>query len=119
MTKTIRVGGKDIEIIELTPLWTDIARHACTELGLANVCPFRVCKRNRTCGTRDVLCYQILRQEVNAILLPLLQARANGGGDPPPPPPAPPAHVDENRLARTRFRERWPAPPPAGKLRSR
>ncbi len=79
MAKTIRVDGEDIEIRPMTPERAAFMREACTHLGLATYCPFRVCRRNRRCGTKDVLCYQIMRQEVNAILLPRSGSRPRRG----------------------------------------
>ena len=82
--KTMRVDGEDVQIRPMRPEWAAFMRDFCTDIGLATGCPLRPCRRARRCATKEVICYQIVREEVNAILMPLLQARAAGAETAPP-----------------------------------
>lgn len=82
MTKVMRIGGEDVEIRPIKPLRARIMRAVCTEFGLAETCSFSACRRGRRCAAAEVYCYQALRQEINAILMPALRARANGAERP-------------------------------------
>lgn len=64
----------------MVPGFAEIMRQVCTELGLADYCPFPACRRRKRCATAQVLCYQILRQDINAMILPELLELAAGAG---------------------------------------
>lgn len=96
----MRIQDKDIDIRPLDPLSADLFRRFCTQMGLPNVCPFKACRRSRRCATAEVLCYQVLREKINAILQPALRARARG--EPMPELPSTPEGWDAF------FADRWP-----------
>jgi hypothetical protein len=84
---------KELESVRIWPLGKDFAealRVICTHLGHATYCPAAVCKRARACATRDVLCWQVAREEVNSIILHLMahiwQRRIANGESPDVPP---------------------------------
>jgi hypothetical protein len=72
---TVTIRGSEVDLSPMTREQAAIYRRICSELGLPECCPFRACRRARHCATRQVLCYQVLRQEINAMLEPEVQAR--------------------------------------------
>ena len=68
----------DIQIRPLHPKRAEFWRAICTRIGLHKACGFKACSRRKGCATRDVLCYQAIRRELNALILPALQARRDG-----------------------------------------
>lgn len=59
------------EAIDFRPIPRERApevRAFCTKLGLQTGCPFPACKRARRCATRQALCYQSLRPEIQGAL---------------------------------------------------
>ena len=74
----ITIKGTEIDFRPMTREKAALWQKVCTELGLHTYCPFRACRRHRRCATRQVLCDQIMRQEVNAIVLPAVEARLAG-----------------------------------------
>jgi hypothetical protein len=75
----VTIRGDQIDLRPMTPVTAAILRQICTELGLPSHCPFRACRRHRRCATKQVLCHQALRQEINAIVMPLLRERLAAG----------------------------------------
>ncbi len=71
----VTIKGTEIDFRPMSQEVTAVLRQICTELGLATYCPFRACRRAHRCATRQVICYQALRQEINAIIKPALQER--------------------------------------------
>lgn len=82
MTRIVRIRGEAIEIRPMPPETLEIMRRICTELGLPNACPFKSCRRARTCATAEVLCYRVLRKHINTLIRPYLRARFEGGPTP-------------------------------------
>jgi hypothetical protein len=68
----------EAELRPMEPRVAEFFRAVCTELGLAERCPFKPCRRQRRCATPKVLCYQALRGPINALVQPALRARAEG-----------------------------------------
>ncbi len=75
----VTIKGTEIDFRPMTPEVAAILRKICTELGLPTHCPFRACRRARRCATRQVLCHQALRQEINAIIRPVIREQAAKG----------------------------------------
>jgi hypothetical protein len=75
----VTIKGEEIDLRPMTREQAAIYRQICTELNLHEYCPFRACRRARRCATRQVLCHQALRQEINAIVEPLLRERLAKG----------------------------------------
>ena len=46
----------------------EMLRGVCTELGFPPRCIFRICRRAGRCVTREVACYQVMRDRVDAML---------------------------------------------------
>jgi hypothetical protein len=66
---------KELERVSISPLGNEAAaalRLICTHLGLATHCPANACKRARACATRQVLCWQIRRYEINQLIQRIL-----------------------------------------------
>jgi hypothetical protein len=80
----------------------------CTAAEFPYGCPFRGCRRNRRCSTTEVICRQILRDELNAIILPALRARRDGGSMP--------VRPASREAWEALFADRWPDSPAADKL---
>ncbi len=59
---------KRVRILELEPGFDDALRSFCTVIGIAEHCPFKVCRRAKACSTRHVLCWQIMREDLNPII---------------------------------------------------
>lgn len=78
MGKTVLIKGEEVELRPMTPQAADLFRRLCTEIGLPAYCPFKACRRTRRCATAQVICYQMLREELNAVVLPALRARLDG-----------------------------------------
>ncbi len=58
----------EAELRPMEPRVAEFFRAVCTELGLAERCPFKPCRRQRRCATAKVLCYQALRYREGALL---------------------------------------------------
>ncbi len=97
-----RAKPKDeaVDVEALRKEKADMLRAVCTELGLPDNCPFKACRRARRCSTARVICYQVLRQEINALVLPMLRARTDGT----PMPEWPTTDEDWDAF----FETRWP-----------
>ena len=50
------------------PERAEMLRAVCTELGFPERCIFRICRRAGRCVTREVACYQVMRDRVDAML---------------------------------------------------
>lgn len=72
----VTIRGTEIDLRPMTPEVASALQHVCTELGLSRYCPFSACKRAHRCATRQVICYQALRQEINAIIRPIIREQA-------------------------------------------
>ena len=80
---------KELESVSISPLGKELAaalRSICTRLGLATYCPANTCRRAKACATRQVLCWQILREEINPLIQRVLahewQRRVANGENP-------------------------------------
>ena len=108
MWKTVIIRGEKVTIRPMEPKVAAFWRSICTEAGFPRGCPFRGCRRNMRCSTTEVICRQILREELNAIILPALRARLDGGPMP--------VWPDSREAWEARFADRWPDSPAADKL---
>jgi len=63
----------NLRILPFPDWFKNTMRRYCTELGLYRHCGFKACARAGQCATRDVMCYQILREEMNAHLRPYVK----------------------------------------------
>ena len=59
---------KGVRILGLEPDYADALRHICTLIGIAEHCPFKVCRRAKACATDRVLCWQIMRDDLNPFI---------------------------------------------------
>ena len=59
---------KRVRILGLEPRHAEMLRWFCTAIGIAKHCPFKVCRRAKACSTDRVLCWQIMREDLNPIL---------------------------------------------------
>ena len=64
----------NLRIMPLPDWFKNFMRRYCTELGLHRHCGFKACARAGACATRDVMCYQILREPMNERLRPVVRA---------------------------------------------
>ena len=71
----VTIKGEIVDFRPMTPKQAAIWQQVCTALGLHDYCPFRACRRAHRCATRQVLCHQIMRQEINAIVMPIFEER--------------------------------------------
>lgn len=69
----ITIKGVEIDFRPLSPDEANRLRPICTSLHLHEYCRFRACRRHKRCATRQVLCHQAVRQEINAIIMPVLR----------------------------------------------
>ncbi len=69
----VTIRGEEVDLRPMTREQAAIYRQICTELNLHEYCPFRACRRAHRCATRQVLCHQVMRQEINAIVTPIFQ----------------------------------------------
>ena len=67
-----KIGKMDVQ--PMKPAVAAFFRRVCTELGIPDGCPLKPCRRQRRCATAQVLCYQALREPINALVLPALRA---------------------------------------------
>jgi hypothetical protein len=74
----------DIAIMRLPEFFKKFIRRYVDSIGLYRHCPHAACGRAGRCATRDVLCYQVLREEINAHLRPAVRARLEKEGLLPP-----------------------------------
>jgi len=88
----VTIKGVDVDFRPLTAEQAARLQLICTALGLPDYCSFRACRRSRRCATRQVICYQALRHEINAIVDPIFNQRLAQGpqDDGVEPPEAPP-----------------------------
>jgi hypothetical protein len=83
----VTIRGEEVDFRPLTPQQAALLQQVCTALGLHDYCPFHACRRAHRCATRQVLCDQFMRQEINAIVTPIFRERlaktaAAAGGNP-------------------------------------
>jgi hypothetical protein len=74
----------DIAILPLPPLLEKLVRRYADVIGLHRVCPHEACRRAKRCATREVMCYQVLREPMNERLRPIVRARLEKEGLLPP-----------------------------------
>ena len=71
----VTIKGVEIDFRPMTASQAALWQRVCTALGLHHYCSFRACRRAHRCATRQVLCHQALRHEINAIVGPVLRER--------------------------------------------
>lgn len=69
-----------VAIMRMPDFFKKFIRHYVDTIGLSRHCPYAVCGRAGRCATRDVLCYQVLREEMNAVLRPIVRERLERDG---------------------------------------
>jgi hypothetical protein len=102
----VTIKGEEIDFRPMTREQAALWQQICTELGLHDYCSFRACRRAHRCATRQVLCHQAIRQEINAIVMPLLQERMAKGPE-----------TDDAAAVTPVTGGVWPGKPAAARLR--
>ena len=69
-----------VAIMRLPEFFKKFVRRYVDAIGLHRHCPHAVCGRAGRCATREVLCYQVLREEINAVLRPIVRKRLERDG---------------------------------------
>ncbi len=78
------MSSDDIATLPLPPLLEKLVRRYADVIGLHRVCGHEACRRAKRCATREVMCYQALREPINEQLRPIVRARLEKEGLLPP-----------------------------------
>jgi len=63
-------GSNDAE--PLDPAIARFLRSICTTFGLHRGCPYKVCRRANACATRNAVCYQAMKADMQPIVLSII-----------------------------------------------
>jgi hypothetical protein len=74
------IKGEDVDVRPLDPKAAAFWQRVCTEIGMHEHCRFKSCVRHRRCSTQLVICWQVCREEIVAMVKEHLDRRAPPDG---------------------------------------
>jgi hypothetical protein len=81
----MQIKGEEVDVRPLDPKTAAFWRGVCTEIGMHRYCRFKSCVRHRRCSTALVICWQVCRVEIVAMVDDVRRRRAAAEGAPPAP----------------------------------
>ena len=76
------IKGEEIDVRPLDTRTAAFWQRVCTAIGMHEYCHFKSCLRHRRCSTRLVICWQVCRPEIVAMVDKHRRARAEAEGEP-------------------------------------